>query len=189
MFTVMNKDGYNFKVTIIGDGGVGKTSILRRYMSNTFEANYISTLGVDYSSKEMKVNDKNVKLTIWDISGQSKFASFSSTYLKGSFFFVIVFDVINERSFQHIPKWIDVVEKAYNCNPDAVHLGVFVNKTDLEPSFNIEKAIEKLMKHYRNRILFILETSAKTGANINDAFETIAQNLLFELENKQNKSC
>ena len=164
---------YVFKVMVIGDIAVGKTSLIRRYVENIFREEYQSTLGVDFLQKKVLIDNKyQVTLSIWDVAGHSKFATFKSTYYNGSDFIIIVFDITKQRSYHSIERWLSEAQKILENDIPFLIIG---NKADLEDERQVSnydeyKEIPTLVK--------IIETSAKTGQNVSTIFEKIARLLL-----------
>lgn len=172
---------YSFKLVLLGNGGTGKTSLVRKYVRNIFEEKYVNTLGVQNSVKRITQGDTRAVLTIWDVSGQAKFASFARLYLSGTNFFLLVFDVLDEKSITDLPTWVkhisDVVFKS-SLKPTIPYLGIIGNKADLTPQYNVNEAVLAFLRYYWDDVLFVYETSAKTGKNIELMFKNIAAHLL-----------
>eukprot|EP00828_Plagiopyla_frontata_P014597 TRINITY_DN1909_c0_g3_i1.p1 TRINITY_DN1909_c0_g3~~TRINITY_DN1909_c0_g3_i1.p1 ORF type:complete len:206 (+),score=49.00 TRINITY_DN1909_c0_g3_i1:78-695(+) len=166
---------YLFKCVIIGDAGVGKSALLLRFADDTFNENYLTTLGVDFKFKTVNFNNKAVKLQIWDTAGQEKFRTITNAYYKGAHCIVVVYDITNEQSFRNIEKyWINEIE----TNADKNALLLFVgNKVDL----NNQKAIDsqeaqELAKKYNAQNF---EVSAKESTGVSLAFEAIMEKLML----------
>uniref|UniRef100_A0A915LLN5 Ras-related protein Rab-35 n=1 Tax=Meloidogyne javanica TaxID=6303 RepID=A0A915LLN5_MELJA len=118
-----------FKLLIIGDSGVGKSSLLLRFSDNTFSANYITTIGVDFKIRTITVKGYKVKLQIWDTAGQERFRTITSTYYRGTHGVVVVYDVTTQDSFANVKRWLHEIET--NCeNVQRILVG---NKLD-EPT-------------------------------------------------------
>ncbi|MHA1893315.1 MAG: GTP-binding protein, partial [Candidatus Helarchaeota archaeon] len=107
----MSEEVWVFKLVIIGDPGVGKTSLLLRYIENRFEEEYLSTIGVDFYIQNINIDNKEVKLQIWDTGGQEKFSYMRPGYYIGSVGAILVYDVTNPMSFQNLKIWMDEVHK------------------------------------------------------------------------------
>ena len=95
-----------FKLLIIGDSGVGKSSLLVRFADNTFSGNYITTIGVDFKIRTINVNGERVKLQIWDTAGQERFRTITSTYYRGTHGVIVVYDVTSGESFVNVKRYI-----------------------------------------------------------------------------------
>lgn len=102
---------YLFKVVIIGDSGVGKSSLLLRFADDTFSESYLSTIGVDYRFRTVRHNKKIAKLQIWDTAGQERFRTVTAAYYRGADGIIVVYDTSNLRSFSHVKEWLTEVSK------------------------------------------------------------------------------
>ncbi|MHA1278870.1 MAG: GTP-binding protein [Candidatus Helarchaeota archaeon] len=164
---------YIFKVMVIGDTAVGKTSLICRYVENIYSEEYITTIGVEFLQKKVVIDNKyNVTLVLWDVAGQSKFTSFKKAYYNGSDLIIIVFDITRQRSYQNIAKWLSEAQRILGSDIPFVILS---NKVDLEAQREVHD-----YNHYMNNpaLVDLVETSAKTGANVNEVFTKIAKILL-----------
>ena len=158
------------KILILGDSGVGKTSILIKYINNKFDESHIATIGVDYMDKTIKYKNINIKLQIWDTSGQEKFRSIARNFYRNSDAIFIVFDLNNKDTYNSIKQWINDVEE-YCPNIKKILLG---NKSDLEKNVS-----EEIIKNFaKENNLQYFETSAKNGTNIKEAFKAMVDLLL-----------
>ncbi|MGV9203150.1 MAG: Rab family GTPase [Promethearchaeia archaeon] len=166
--------GFVFKIVIIGDGAVGKTSLIKKYTQGTFQKDYIKTLGAQFSKYDEEVNGNNVKLFFWDIAGQSEFKIMRGTFFKGSKAAIIVFSHTDEESYMHISEWHDEFVK--HCGEQPVVL--FGNKVDLvEEGLNDER-VQSIVD--KRDFLGYYKTSAKTGEGVFKAFRAIIEKL-YEL--------
>ena len=168
-----SNDVYRFKVVVVGDPAVGKTSIIRKYSLNQFEDNYKMTVGADFNVKLVKFDDLGeVTITIWDFGGQEKFDEIRKYYYYGTQAAIIVFDITNPQSFQNIKKWKEDLFK----ETKEVPFLILANKTDLKDNAKVSKEmIDSLSNEYQVKVF---ETSAKTGNNIENVFREIAKNCL-----------
>ena len=125
----MSEKAFGFKITVIGDGAVGKTSLIKRYTTNSFEKDYISTLGMQFSKFEENVNGEMVELFLWDLAGQESFALLRDKFFRGSNGAIIVFSLAPEEieTFNHIDKWLSNLKEACGNIPTIL----FGNKADL----------------------------------------------------------
>jgi small GTP-binding protein len=163
-----------FKLMIIGDSGVGKTSILSRYVDSTFNTTFISTIGIDFKIKTIVLDNKTIKLQVWDTAGQERFKSITSAYYRGAMGVLLVYDITNKKSYDNIRVWIQHIrDYSYDNNVKIIIIG---NKCDLENARIISKkeGSELATEH---GALFI-EVSAMDGVRISDAFITIAKEIM-----------
>ena len=162
---------YVYKLSLLGDGGVGKTSLVHRYVQGIFQAEYKATIGTFISKKECNFEELNtsVKFLIWDLAGQDQFQRLWPDYLTDSRAGIIVFDVTNKDSYEQVKKWYNTIKKVAYPNCVLILVG---NKRDLKESRQITpeegKQLAKELK------LYYMETSAKTNENIDDLFEWVA---------------
>lgn len=163
-----------FKILLIGDSGVGKTSLLLRFSNREFQEEQQSTIGVDLKIKKVKVGDKKVKITVWDTAGQERFRTLTSAYYRGAHGIIMVYDVSNKRSFDHLINWIKEIDQ-YGTNEEAVIILVG-NKIDLEDLRMVSKQ-EGLLFARKHSTLFI-EASAKTNQGVEQAFEELMQKII-----------
>jgi small GTP-binding protein len=140
--TLFNKDyDYIFKLLIIGDSYVGKSSLLSKYVDNIFDENFNATIGVDFKSKHLDIDDKMVKLQIWDSSGEKIFKSISCLYYKNCHGIMLVFDLTNRKSFQNVKTWLKDI-KEYSRVDDIPKI-LIGNKTDKVRIIPYEEIIEE----------------------------------------------
>ena len=161
------------KLMLLGDSTVGKTSILKRYSKNQFNPNYISSIGVDFETKYIKVGKKTINLQIWDTAGQERFKVIAKNYYNKSDGFIIVYDITNKKSFDSVSNWVEQIkESATNDNKNII-LG---NKCDLENERKVSKIEgDNLAKTHKCKFF---EVSAQNGKNIDKSFLSIIQNIL-----------
>jgi len=161
-----------FKVVIIGDGAVGKTSLIARFAEKTFQAEYKPTLGTNIVIKELKLGDNNVKLLLWDIAGQAKWRDVRHLYYRGAQGSILVFDVTRPGTYESIPAWFkDLIQ--FSGDIPRILLANKVDLTDLR-KITKEAGIQKAEE--MNSVYF--ETSAKDGTQVNDAFDKLSRMIL-----------
>ena len=170
------------KILLIGDVGVGKTSILTRYFNNNFSEVTESTVGIEFKTILFKERDHNIKLQIWDTSGQERFQSITQNYFRDADGLLYVFDVTNENSFNSIKNWLKMSEENNTKEFIKILIG---NKTDLEGRSIEKEDMEKFKTE--NRMTELFEISAKNNSNIKEMFEKIVS-LLIKKESPQNKN-
>ena len=163
------------KVIIIGDGGVGKTSLLRKYVKQQFETDYLPTVGVNISKENVNYKGKRFNLLLWDIAGQPQFFLLHKVYYNGADACIIAFDLTASSTFTNVKNWYNELVK-YGL--EKVPIILVGNKTDLKKDRKIIRPMaENLMDQLGISHLF--ETSALDGTNVNKMFEKITE-LLFE---------
>jgi len=163
-----------FKITVIGDGGVGKTSLIKKYTKGSFKKEYIKTLGAQFSKYDEKIGNSAVKLFFWDIAGQAEFSFMRPTFYKGSKAAIIVFShAPNEidNSFKHISVWHEDIKKYCGNIP----IVLFGNKIDLVNDELDESKVEEIVD--KRDFLGYYNTSAKTGNGVYEAFQAIIKDL------------
>ncbi|MHA1985223.1 MAG: GTP-binding protein [Promethearchaeota archaeon] len=164
---------YKYKITLFGPGGVGKTSLLLRYIKDYFREGLKKTIGSTFLIKDVDIDGKSVRLLLWDIGGQPQFHKLRTIYFKGSNGALGVFDLSSSQTLLKIPGWISSIKKTVKKTIPMLLLG---NKVDLEREVDREEA-EDLAKRLGCEYL---ETSAKTGENVEKAFELVARACLQE---------
>ncbi len=165
---------YKFKIIVVGDPGVGKTSLILRYTNNAFRRSYIPTLGVHVSDKIFKIDDSIIQLVIWDLAGQSKFDTMRHQFYLGSDGVILVFDLTNPNSFENLSNWFLDIQNQFKDQKDLMGY-VIGNKSDLEDMIKIKSENAKELAGYLN--LNFIETSALSGTNVDKVFTEIAHSL------------
>lgn len=163
-----------FKLLMIGDAGVGKSSMLLRFTDNSFDDHIQSTIGVDFKVKHMDIDDKRVKLTIWDTAGQERFRTLTSSYYRGAQGVVMVYDVTRRDSFENLEQWLKEIKLYSPNNGEGVVKLLVGNKIDLERSIPREEA----EAWARSQGMLFLEASAKTKLGIRQCFTEVVQKIL-----------
>jgi small GTP-binding protein len=170
---MMTDYDYLIKLIIIGDSGVGKSSILSRYCDDEFSINHITTIGVDFKIKTVEVNKKIIKIQIWDTAGQERFKGITTSYYRGSGVVFIVFDISDEKTFDNLKYWlIDVEKYCDQINKPIVY--IVGNKNDLIRQVTYNDAKKFADTHGTK----YFEVSAKNNSNINDVFNEILNDYL-----------
>lgn len=167
---------YTFKIVLLGDPSVGKTSLAKRYVDNMFRLDYIMTIGMDVRSKIIHVQNKSVKLVIWDLGGQSFFKDVRETYCKGANGAIIVFDLTRQETYLNLHEWLQTLWKIVGKLP----LAICANKFDLRSIRTISR--ERALDIVRFSGAEYFETSAKTGENVAKAFLFITDTILTNLK-------
>jgi small GTP-binding protein len=174
-----------FKIVLIGDSNVGKTNILSKYLQNEFNPDSKATVGVEFGSKTININNNVIKAQIWDTAGTEKYRSITNAYYKGAKGAFVVYDISRKASFNNIDKWLFDLK---NNGDENINIVIIGNKIDLENQREVTTE-EGEKKAIINKASFI-ETSAKNGDNIEKAFnlmiENVYENFKKENENKEN---
>ena len=182
----------SFKLIFIGDSGVGKSCLTSKAVKNTFEDYYQATVGFEFLTYNLKINDKVIKMQIWDTCGQEIYKSLITNFYRNSSLAVVTYAIDNKESFVHAENWLNDLRS--QANPD-VRIFLVGNKADLEEQRKISKEEGEKYKESQNLDLF-METSAKTGYNAKNVLIEAAKVLFkdylnFEQkggENKENKT-
>eukprot|EP00041_Stephanoeca_diplocostata_P017460 m.351801 g.351801 ORF g.351801 m.351801 type:complete len:224 (+) comp20706_c0_seq3:216-887(+) len=174
-----------YKVLVIGDYGVGKTSVIRRYTEGFFTPNYKLTIGVDFALKNIDWDDQTkISLQLWDIAGHERFGHMTHVYYKYAIAAIIVFDLGRPATFESVIKWQkDLNEKVMLANEDPVPTILLANKCDLSTDIDTEK-LDKFCED--NNFLAWFATSAKVNKNIDEAMQFLVEAILkVAKENQQ----
>jgi len=161
-----------YKLVFLGDQSVGKTSIITRFMYDTFDSTYQATIGIDFLSKTMYLEDRTVRLQLWDTAGQERFRSLIPSYIRDSSVAVVVYDITNRNSFLNTAKWIDDVRTERGTDVVMMLVG---NKTDLADKRQV--SVEEGETRAKEHDIMFIETSAKAGFNIKALFRKVASAL------------
>eukprot|EP01017_Pseudomicrothorax_dubius_P046204 TRINITY_DN8107_c0_g1_i2.p1 TRINITY_DN8107_c0_g1~~TRINITY_DN8107_c0_g1_i2.p1 ORF type:complete len:220 (+),score=58.43 TRINITY_DN8107_c0_g1_i2:74-733(+) len=166
---------YLFKVILVGDSGVGKSSILNRFTKNTFNTDSKATIGVEFSTKSMQCFDKVIRAQIWDTAGQERFRAVTQTYYKGAFGALLVFDVSKPKTLEGLANWIK--EMRTHGESDLVIL-LIGNKKDLRATDLAEQVrVEDAEEFAKKNGLMYVETSAKENLDVEKAFDTLVKEI------------
>ncbi|CAL4131589.1 unnamed protein product [Meganyctiphanes norvegica] len=172
-----------FKLLIIGDSGVGKSSLLLRFADNTFTGNYITTIGVDFKIRTLEVEGERVKLQIWDTAGQERFRTITSTYYRGTHGVIVVYDVTNGESFANVKRWLHEIDQ--NC--EVVNRILVGNKNDCPDRKVVLMEDAKRFADQMNIQLF--ETSAKDNINVEEMFTVMTRMVLLTKKEQKDRQC
>ena len=180
----MGDENYDFifKVLLLGNSDVGKSSLLLRYVDSVWSDTFVPTIGADFKVKTIEIDGKKVKLQIWDTAGQERFRTVVSTYFRGAHGIFLIYDITNRDSFKNLENWLIEIEKNASENVLKILIG---NKNDLEDERDIASDEGKAFAN-RNGMQFI-ETSAKMNTNVNEAFETLGK-LMIEFNSQQKQA-
>ena len=178
-----NKTGYfdlKYKIMVLGESKVGKTSLIKRYTKDQFGGVYLTTVGMDFQDKIIEIEDKKVRLQVWDTAGQERFRNVTKSYFQSSQGLLVVYDITDKDSFENINFWMENVKK--NA-PENVKLILVGNKCDLanERKVTIEDGENKA----RNYNIKFFESSAKDGTNVNELFFYLANEIYQDEKTKE----
>ncbi|XP_076969739.1 ras-related protein Rab-6A isoform X2 [Tamandua tetradactyla] len=171
-----------FKLVFLGEQSVGKTSLITRFMYDSFDNTYQATIGIDFLSKTMYLEDRTIRLQLWDTAGQERFRSLIPSYIRDSAAAVVVYDITNVNSFQQTTKWIDDVRTERGSDVIIMLVG---NKTDLADKRQV--SIEEGERKAKELNVMFIETSAKAGYNVKQLFRRVAA-ALPGMESTQDRS-
>ena len=167
------------KILILGDSNVGKTSLLLKYADNFFPDSHVATIGIDYKVKPYNINGIDIKMQLWDTSGQERFRSVTHNFLKNAHGIAYVYDITNKKSFDGVKDWIKDAENNGSGKEKKILIG---NKIDLDRKREVTK--ETLEKFGNKKKINTFEVSAKTDINVNEAFDYLA-NLITKDKTKE----
>ena len=170
-----------FKVVVIGDGAVGKTSITVRTCHGQFDGEYLMTIGVEFGTKDCTIENDEVRMQVWDTAGQERFRFLQPAYYRGAHGALLVYDITRKESFEKIPSWMDNLLSTISDTIPTILVG---NKCDLDSlrvvTFEEGKLLaEKLSTEYKKVIPFF-EASAKTNQNVEELFVKLGSLMLEE---------
>ena len=176
------KENYKLKILVVGESGVGKTNLIRRFANDEFNQDTKATVGVEFLCKTYKINQDIIKMDIWDTAGQERYRSITSAYYKGSKGVLIVYDITSKNSFDKIEKWLsEVKEKAGND----IKFIIIGNKVDLSEKreVTLKEATEKAM----TLNCPLMETSALNSTNVQKAFRDLLIQIYVDFKQKADR--
>ncbi|MFX0071694.1 MAG: Rab family GTPase [Candidatus Hermodarchaeota archaeon] len=163
-----------FKIVIFGDAGCGKTTLTQRYLTNLFVSDSKMTIGVDFEVKSLEIDEKKVKLQIWDFGGEERFRFLLPTYVKGANGGLFMYDITNYSSLAHVDDWLMVIKKKIeNLFPILVVGG----KADLADQREVDSQEAIEISKSRDLDAFI-ECSSRSGENVDTSFEALTRLML-----------
>mmetsp|Transcript_45699 Transcript_45699/g.141264 ORF Transcript_45699/g.141264 Transcript_45699/m.141264 type:complete len:209 (+) Transcript_45699:46-672(+) len=168
-----------FKLVLIGDSGAGKSCLLIRFADDTFTDSYITTIGVDFRFKTISVDKKTIKLQIWDTAGQERFRTITSAYYRGADGIILVYDITDRESFNHIDDWLAEVNRYVNESTCKILVG---NKCDNTEERQV--STEEAKKKAEDLGIAFVETSAKDATNVEEAFQMMSAELIRKRESQ-----
>jgi len=168
---------YLFKYIIIGDTGVGKSCLLLQFTDKRFRTDHDLTIGVEFGARLINIEQKQIKLQIWDTAGQESFRSITRSYYRGASGALLVYDISRRDTFTHLTRWLDEARQNASANMVIMLIG---NKSDLERR---EVSYEEGSQFARNNGLIFRETSAKTAQNVEESFIQTAKKIYENIQN------
>jgi small GTP-binding protein len=171
---------YLFKIVFLGEGAVGKTSLVGRFVYNSFEGDYLATIGTDIHLKMVQIDDTMVKLVIWDIAGQDNFAQLRRAYYQNASGAFFVFDTSRPETIARVDDWM----KALYAVAGEIPLVILENKVDLENRVS-ESQKKQISEKYNVKII---RTSAKEDTNVENAFQEMTRKILEKARGKSKKA-
>ncbi|KAG7544627.1 P-loop containing nucleoside triphosphate hydrolase [Arabidopsis suecica] len=172
------KVDYVFKVVLIGDSAVGKSQLLARFARDEFSMDSKATIGVEFQTRTLSIEQKSIKAQIWDTAGQERYRAVTSAYYRGAVGAMLVYDMTKRETFEHIPRWLEELRAHADKNIVIILIG---NKSDLEDQRAVPT--EDAKEFAEKEGLFFLETSALNATNVENSFNT----LMTEIYNTVNK--
>ncbi|CAB0035977.1 unnamed protein product [Trichogramma brassicae] len=174
---------YNFKVVLLGEGCVGKTSVVLRYVEDKFNDKHISTLQASFFKKKLNVNNKRVNLAIWDTAGQEKFHALGPIYYRMSNGAVLVYDITDAETFQKVKSWVKELKKMLG---NEICLVIAGNKIDLEKERNV--SVEEAEEYARQVGAVHYNTSAKFNHNVEEMFLDLTHRMMEQAQEAEMRS-
>lgn len=166
-----------FKIIIFGDGGVGKTTLVSRYLTGLFKGNTTITIGVDFHIKKIDLEDKKISLQIWDFAGEERFRFLLPNYVKGAAGGIFMYDITRYSSLKNITDWLEVFRKGAGKAEQNIPILLVGGKIDLDHKRAVEK--EYAMEVAKDKGLYgYIECSSKTGKNVETIFKALTRVLM-----------
>lgn len=172
-----------FKVIIFGEGGVGKTTLIRRYLEGYFEESIKMTIGVDFFMKHITIKDVRVSLQIWDFAGEERFRFLLPDYVSGASGGIFMYDITRQSTLNRTHEWMTIFKREYarKKNDEVLPVIVLGGKIDREEDRSVDHAYAKQRLSDFNCLDF-MECSSKTGENVEDAFIALTRHLIERMD-------
>ena len=169
----LNKDIISYKIVLLGDSSVGKSCIMDRYINNNFQEYSEVTIGASFGTKDISINGNKLRFEMWDTAGQERYKSLTPMYYRNAMGAIVVYDITNKETFINAESWVQEIIRQRGDECKIILVG---NKCDLEEERKVDKEIQE-----KNPNIKYMETSAKSGLNI----EKIFMNLAEKIEKKE----
>lgn len=165
----------SFKIILLGDSTVGKTSLILRFCEGKFENESIATIGIDTKCKYLKRDNKKIELKIWDTAGQERFKSIAKNSYKGADGILLMYDISNKKTFNSVKNWIDNIKESMDLNK--IGFIVVANKCDLDKDeWEVTEEMKEKLKETQN--VKIIDTSCKSNINVDETFINLVDIML-----------
>ena len=177
-----NKTGYfdvKYKIMVLGESKVGKTSLIKRFTKDQFGGVYLTTVGMDFQDKIIEIEDKKVRLQVWDTAGQERFRNVTKSYFQSSHGLLVVYDITDKESFEKINFWMKNIKENAPENAKLILVG---NKCDLANERQV--SYEEGEKKASNYNIKFFESSAKEGTNVKEFFFYLANDIYQDEKTK-----
>lgn len=175
-----SENTYNFKVVLLGEGCVGKTSLVLRYVEDKFNSKHVTTLQASFLNKKINVDGKTVRMALWDTAGQEKFHALGPIYYRSSNGAILVYDITDEDSFQKVKKWIKELKKMLGAD---IVLAIVGNKIDLNKDRHVDP--EMAESYAQNVGATHYETSAKNNIGVEEVFIGLTKQMIATTDAKR----
>ena len=174
---------YLIKLLILGDSAVGKTNFLCKLTENKFNQNYMASTAIDIKNTSIKINGKNIKLQIWDTAGQEKYRALTRSFLIKAQGILALYDITNHTSFDNLQSWLTLIKEECYVDIPVIIVG---NKMDLEEKRIVDK--EEASEYAKKQNVEFIETSSKTGENVEKTLYILTEKVLQKIENSSDFS-
>ena len=176
------KEDFKIKIVVVGDSGVGKTNLIKRFISNEFSENIKATIGVEFMSKTYRINKHLFKIEIWDTAGQERYKSITAVYYKGAKGALVVYDTTDQTTFDNIDKWMQEIKDKTSKD---IKLMIIGNKIDLKEEREVKN--EEALKKAQSFGIPLMETSALDTTNVKEAFNDLLKEIYKDMKDNLNK--
>ncbi|KAM3718525.1 Ras-related protein [Dirofilaria immitis] len=178
--SITNNSLLNFKIVLLGEGAVGKTSLMLRYVENKFNPQHVSTLQASFLNKKLNVDGQTIELNIWDTAGQEKFHALGPIYYRDSHGALLIYDITDIHSFEKVKMWVKELKRMLG---DDVYLMIIGNKVDLERNRNVD--INEAVGYAKSIGAEHFETSAKDNTGVTQVFDYLVKDLVERAKHLQ----